>query len=229
MYEPVDLIDIIRQTPGITAVIGGGGKSTFLAHVGRGLAERGLRTVLATSTHMFPASGVPFLADAEPGALLSQTGVLEESTGKLTAPREPWEKLTERADHVLVEADGSRGKPFKAHDEREPQIPAACARVVYIVGAHGFGLPIYDVVHRPQLFCQLTGAAQSDLATPELIAAGIVSEGLVGLPGDLVVVNQTETDEAREQAEALARALAPAIGCPIIAGSLREDALYRLT
>ena len=99
MYEPVDLIDIIRQTPGITAVIGGGGKSTFLAHVGRGLAERGLRTVLATSTHMFPASGVPFLAEAKPGILLTQTGVLEESTGKLTAPCEPWEK-------ALLEASG---------------------------------------------------------------------------------------------------------------------------
>ncbi len=228
MYDPVDLIDIIRRLRGVTAVIGGGGKSTFLTRVGAGLSERGTRCILATSTHMFPAAGIA-LEDEDTGAPLTQTGVIEQATGKLTAPAEPWEALAGRADHVLVEADGSRGLPFKAHSDREPVIPALCARVVYIVGAQGFGLPIYDVVHRPQLFCQLTGAAQADIATPELIAAGIAAEGLVGLSDDIVIVNQTETDEAREQAAAFARALTGSMACPILAGSLRELDLYRLT
>lgn len=228
MHGPVDLVDIVLRMPGITAVIGGGGKSTFLARVGAQLASRGARTVLATSTHMFPVPGVPFDRGGTDGPL-TQTGTLEQATGKLTAPAEPWAALAGRAGHVLVEADGSRGLPFKAHSDREPVIPAGCCRVVYVVGAHGFGLPVYDAVHRPQLFCRLTGAAQADAATPGLVAEGIAAEGLVGLPDDLVIVNRVESERAHEQAAAFARALAPRILCPILAGSLRALELYRLT
>lgn len=59
MSSGVSLIDILEAVPGVTAVIGGGGKSTLLATGGRGLAERGRRTLLATSTHMRPVAGVP--------------------------------------------------------------------------------------------------------------------------------------------------------------------------
>lgn len=260
------LTDILQQVPGITAVIGGGGKSTLLAVGGRGLAERGRRTILATSTHMYPVRGLPVLerpafaprtapvgtadgtadADAEAaetasgpqaerpaeaapaGDLLVQVGRVEAASGKLTAPAVAWETLAAATDHVLVEADGSRGLPFKAHNEYEPVIPEGCARVIYVVGASGFGLPVYDVVHRPQLFRRITDAAPYEPVTPELAARAICAEGLVGMPDDLIVVNQAETEEAARQAVAFARALSPVLICPVYAGSLRAGQLVRI-
>ncbi|WP_270575448.1 hypothetical protein, partial [Candidatus Collinsella stercoripullorum] len=65
-------------------------------------------------------------------------------------------------------------------------------------------------------------------ATPELVARGIAAEGLVGMPDDLVVVNQVETGGALAAARALAAALAPVLTCPVFAGSLRAGRLVQL-
>lgn len=236
MEEHVSLIDILAQVTGITAVIGGGGKSTLLKAGGTGLAQRGYRVVLATSTHMFPDRKIALVRQDEEGAprhlklpSLVQVGCLEERTGKLTAPKTPWAELAGASDFVLVEADGSRGLPFKAHNEHEPQIPAGCARVIYMVGASGFGMPVYDVVHRPQIFRTVTGCAQDEPATPHAVAAGILSEGLVGMPDDLVIVNQADKPGRMDAARELARELQTVLDCPVLAGSVREDRLYRLT
>lgn len=235
------LTDLLQQVRGITAVIGGGGKSTLLACGGRGLAARGARAILATSTHMLPVPDVPLVergarpsagcgAGAPTGseATLYQVGELESATGKLTAPTAAWNELAEAADHVLVEADGSRGLPFKAHNEYEPVIPEGCARVIYVVGASGFGRPVYDVVHRPQVFRRLTACAPYEPATPELVARGIAAEGLVGMPDDMIVVNQVEDEAALAAACALTAALADVVTCPVYAGSLRAGQLIRL-
>ena len=229
MSDLVNLADILATVPGITAVIGGGGKSTLLATGGRGLVERGRRVVLATSTHMFPASCITLVdhIDAHTESLV-QVGTLDQTTGKLTAPKASWSELAAAADHMLVEADGSRGLPFKAHNEYEPVIPEGCARVIYVVGASGFGRPVYDAVHRPQEFRRMTGVAAYEPATPQLVAQGICIEGLVGMPDDLVVVNQAESPESLEAARTFARALLPVIDCPVYAGSLRSGALCRL-
>ena len=74
----------------------------------------------------------------------------------------------------------------------------------------------------------MTGVAAYEPATPQLVAAGICIEGLVGMPDDLVVVNQAESPESLEAARAFARALIPVIDCPVYAGSLRSGALCRL-
>lgn len=230
------LTDLLQQVPGITAVIGGGGKSTLLACGGRGLAARGSTAILATSTHMLPAAGIACarsldeMRAAAGGALpaLCQLGIAEEGTGKLAAPADAWSELADAADFVLVEADGSRGLPFKAHNEYEPVIPDGCARLIYVVGASGFGVPVYDVVHRPQVFRRLTDCAPYEPATPALVARGIAAEGLVGMSDDLVIVNQVEDAGALAAARAFAGELTEVITCPIYAGSLRADALVRL-
>ncbi|MFR0769188.1 MAG: selenium cofactor biosynthesis protein YqeC [Dysosmobacter sp.] len=56
--------------------------------------------------------------------------------GKLTAPSLSVETLATLADYVLVEADGSRQLPLKAHDAHEPVIPAVSRQVICVVGGH---------------------------------------------------------------------------------------------
>ena len=115
---------------------------------------------------------------------------------------------------MLVEADGSRRLPLKAHAPHEPVIPANAQRVVLVVGADGFGKPIRDVCHRSERYAALCGVSENALVTPELEAALILAEGL----GDRVYINKVETAEDYDRAAALANRLT----CPATAGSLHK-------
>lgn len=219
------LADALESTPGIVAVIGSGGKSTLLAQGASALAARGARVVLATSTHMFPPAQVPFVSAAsELQHALARNGVacigtLDAASGKLSSPACKWDEVAAQADFVLVEADGSKRLPLKAHAAWEPVIPPGTVRTVLVVGASGLGRPIEQSVHRPDIFCRLTGAAPGDTVTAKLAAAAIRAEGLVNDPNDLVVVNQAEGPAAKPARE-LARELA-GLPCRVLVGSLK--------
>ena len=178
---------------GITAVIGSGGKTTLL----RILAEELSGTViLTTSTHILPFAGIPMLVTdyiEQVRRALALHRVICMGTpaaeGKLTAPTLPFSVLADAADYVIVEADGSKRLPLKAHASHEPAIPENTRKTVCVVGASGFGKPVEQAVHRPELFCARTGAHMGGIVTPELAAQGIIAEHLA----DIVVLNQAET------------------------------------
>lgn len=203
---------------GVTAVIGSGGKTTLLCTLSRELPGT---VILTTTTHILPFEGVPLLTaptEDEVRAALARSRVLCLGTpapeGKLTAPSLPFSLLEQLADYVLVEADGSRRLPLKAHAPHEPVIPANAQRVVLVVGADGFGKPIRDVCHRSERYAALCGVSENALVTPELEAALILAEGL----GDRVYINKVETAEDYDRAAALANRLT----CPVTAGSLHK-------
>ncbi len=189
----MSLSDQLSIFPGITAIIGSGGKTTLL----RVLAEELSGTViLTTSTHILPFAGIPLLVtdDIEQvrRALAAHRVICmgtPATEGKLTAPALSFSALADAADYVLVEADGSKRLPLKAHASHEPVIPENARKTVCVVGASGFGQPVEQAVHRPELFCARTGASMSDIVTPELAAQGIIAENLA----DIVVLNQVET------------------------------------
>ena len=178
---------------GVTAVIGSGGKTTLLRTLSRELPGT---VILTTTTHILPFEGVPLLTaptEDEVRAALARSRVLCLGTpvaeGKLTAPALPFSVLADAADYVIVEADGSKRLPLKAHASHEPVIPENTRKTVCVVGASGFGKPVEQTVHRPELFCARTGAHMSGIVTPELAAQGIIAEHLA----DIVVLNQVET------------------------------------
>ncbi len=214
-----NLASALKIEPGITAIIGSGGKSTLLKTLGLELMRAGDRVLLCTTTHMFPVAGVPWdgssrrldAAPWKPGALhvpgctceacagmnrgsICQAGVLDPETGKLSAPAEPLNELARRFDYVLAEADGSKRLPLKAHAAWEPVIPAATANVVWIVGALGLGKPINEAVHRPELFCERCGCELTDIATPERVAQVLNAElRMLNLSNARIMLNQVDT------------------------------------
>ena len=205
----MDFPKLLGLRPGVTAVIGSGGKTSLL----RRLAEELPGTVLlCTTTHIRPFE--------EYRKALTAHRVLCLGTpcenGKLTAPSLSIETLATLEDYVLVEADGSRQLPLKAHEAHEPVIPAVSRQVICVVGASGFGKPIRESVHRPEQFCALTGAAASDPVTPEQAAKAILAERLC----DAVFLNQIDTEAQRSLADRFAAALGGS-GLRIAAGSLR--------
>ena len=204
---------------GVTALIGGGGKTTLLYALAEELRPLGT-VVLCTSTHIrVPERYPPVTGGAVAiAAALAADGVICAGTpaenGKLTAPPVPFDELASLADYVLVEADGSRGLPLKAHAPHEPVIPANAGNVILVAGADGFGKPVSRVCHRPERWAALAGCAPDAAITPALEARVILAEGL----GDRVYVNKVETAADYTAAEELSRYLA----CQVTAGSLHK-------
>ncbi len=213
------LSSLLSIRPGITALVGSGGKTTAMYTLARELSRLG-RVICCTTTHIYTPSHLPVLNcfnEEELRNMLDRYRCLCIGTaaagGKLTAPLLSPAQLAAAADYVLVEADGARGLPMKAHRPYEPVIPAGTSQTILLVGASGFGRAIQETVHRPERFCQLAEVSPATAVTPEILASVLQMEGL----GDLVFVNQAETGPAMGQACRLA-ALLP---CPVYAGSLQ--------
>ena len=212
--------------PGVTAVIGGGGKTTLLRTLGTELAADGARVLLCTTTQIFPFDGLPNLTDPTEDSLaqalearrLVCAGTPVPGTGKLAAPAIPMARLMVLADYVLAEADGAAGRPLKAHAPHEPVIPPEANQVVCVVGASGFGRPIGEAAHRPALYARLAGVLEDAPAAPETEAAVLLAEGL----HDRVFINQIETAENRRRAAALATLLP----CPTAGGALQREEFF---
>ena len=214
----MDISVLLEVEKGVTALIGGGGKTTLMYTLAEELRRRGT-VVVTTSTHIQRPEQYPVLTaadDAAVAAALAEHGAVcvagETAEGKLCAPALSFETLAALADFVLVEADGSKRLPMKAHAPHEPVIPPNARRTVYVVGADGFGRPIRQVCHRPERYAALCGAAEDDVVTPALEAAVLHAEGYAN---SWVYINKVENWRSAE-------ALAALLPGKVLAGSLWE-------
>ena len=222
----MDISALLEVEKGVTALIGGGGKTTLMYTLAEELHRQGT-VIVTTSTHIQRPEQYPVLTaadDAAVAAALAEHGAVcvagETAESKLCAPALSFETLAALADFVLVEADGSKRLPLKAHAPHEPVIPPNARQTIYVVGADGFGRPIRQVCHRPERYAALCGASEDDIVTPALEAKVLHAEGY---DTGWVYINKVETPEDWRNAEALA-ALLPD---KVLAGSLRERA-YRI-
>ena len=216
----MQLAPLLHIGRGVTAFIGGGGKTTLLDTLMEELRKKG-RVILCTSTRIMRPAQYEVLenaTEAELSAALAAHGAVcvgeTAEGGKLAAPLLSFEALARLADYVLVEADGAKRLPLKAHAPYEPVIPPNAQRVVMVVGADGFGKPIREVCHRPERYAALCGAAEDMIVTPEMEAKVLAAEGF----GDRVYINKVESAADFEYAAALAKQLT----CPVTAGSLHK-------
>ena len=205
---------------GVTAIIGGGGKTTLMEVLAGELSQKG-SVILTTTTHIRRPAQLETLTDADEtlvSAALSRSRVIcvgeAAEEGKLRAPRLSIETLARLTDFVLVEADGSKGLPLKAHEAHEPVIPPCAQRVVAVAGIDGIGKPIGAVCHRSARYAQLALADEETIVTSEIAARALNAEG--GF--DRVYINKVESAAAYEAAQAMAKELS----CPVVAGSLHQ-------
>lgn len=204
---------------GVTAILGSGGKTTMLYTLAEELCALG-RVICTTTTHIAPPDHISVFLQAEEIRNTAENcfcaGAMT-AEGKLGPPALPIEELAQLCDYLLVEADGSRRLPLKAHAPHEPVIPSQAGRRIVVVGASGLGQPIEQVVHRPEIFCRLTGARSGDSAAPALVAKALTAEGL----GNCYFINQW--DACPPLAETLASLLPP----PVCLGALQKGVWHR--
>lgn len=206
-----ELRQILNIQKGVTAIIGSGGKTSLMLHLCRELPGT---VIVCTSTHILPPENLPL--ETEPLTTMPHEKLCAGTwtdQGKLTSPVNSFEALASLADYVLVEADGSRGLPLKAHLPHEPVIPACANQVIQVLGLSGIGRSIREAAHRPALFARLCGVSEDDPATPALAARVLRKEHLY----TQVLLNQADTPEAR----AAGRELAADLDCPATLASLQ--------
>ena len=202
MSWPLAAVSAVRTEPklsrlleirkGVTAVIGSGGKTSLLGTLARELEGT---VIVCTSTHIFPAEGLPLYTgclETMPAERICVGTPTEH--GKLSAPQQSFAELAKLADYVLVEADGSKQLPLKAHLDYEPVIPDCADQVIQVVGLSGMGKPICKAAHRPERYAQICGCAVTDVAIPERMARVLNTEALA----DRYVLNQADDEEERK-------------------------------
>lgn len=162
---------------GITALVGGGGKTSLMLRLAQELAKSGARVIVTTTTHILPPQGIP-TGNPSNAEEVSHALLLESllclgkpaKDGKLGTPDLSMAMLSHQADYVLVEADGAKRLPLKAPAGHEPVIPPETSLVIAVAGLDGAGLQISKAVFRPALYAKLCGKTETDIVTPRDIA-----------------------------------------------------------
>ncbi len=174
----------------VVAFTGSGGKTTAMLRLAGELIARGARVLITTTTHIYPPDPRQFpatiIADSLDALVRSARSALDRhravvlarglsEDGKLVGIDPEWlDQLSKqlRVTHILVEADGSRGRPFKAPAAHEPVIPGSADLVIAVVGLSVIGRPLSEeFVHRPERVAELTGCRLGDTVSPPVVAA----------------------------------------------------------
>jgi probable selenium-dependent hydroxylase accessory protein YqeC len=172
------LPDLWRLGPAeVISVVGGGGKSTLLELLARQYEAEGRRVILTTTTRMWPpgqeAGARPLVTAPDLPTLLERLCEAPERSpvvgrsvladGKLEDVPPDWVPALRDlgwVEAVVVEADGSAGRPLKAPAAWEPVVPACSTLLVVMAGLDCQGVPLDGRhMHRPELLAALLGVS----------------------------------------------------------------------
>lgn len=188
----------------IIAFVGAGGKTTAMFRLAGELAAADCRAILTTTTHIFAPTGgqPPVVAEDEPALLrqvrerlqddrlvvVARSHVDAPEGAKLAGVRPEFVLALRdhtQVDVILVEADGSRGRPLKAPAAHEPVIPPSATLVIPVAGLSAIGRKFSpESVHRPDRVAALTGLASGEAITAQTLAAVLMHPegGLKSVP-----------------------------------------------
>jgi molybdenum cofactor cytidylyltransferase len=224
----------------VVALAGAGGKTTLLYRLAEEARQAGLRVLATATTHMgtLPeAITGPVLMEAD-GALGGlEQALLRHGRATLLSRRvredklqgldpERVDALASRADLVLVEADGARGRSLKAPAAHEPVVPRSTTLLLVLAALDVLGEPLDERrVHRVERVGEACGKARGEPLGEEDVRRSLCApDGYPARvpPGARAAVFLNKVHDA--QAWAAASRLAPALVPPyarVVAGSAR--------
>ena len=133
-------------------------------------------------------------------------------------------------DIILVEADGSKSRPFKAPGEHEPVVPEATTILVPVAGIDSIGKPLDGkTVHRPEIAALLAAQPPGSTITSETLARVLAHPrgGAKQLPAGARLVpllNRADTEaDIRKAGNAAERLLASAVVDSVIISAMNQD------
>ncbi|MGL4345038.1 MAG: selenium cofactor biosynthesis protein YqeC [Cellulosilyticaceae bacterium] len=232
------LAECIGITPGITAFIGGGGKTTTIYHLADELRLLGKRVVITTTTKMYqPETNQVQEVLINPSAqeikrALEQYGCIGVasgiSDGKIQGVGdEQIDQLATQADYILVEADGAKHHPIKVPADHEPVIPTHAQHVVIVVGMKALGMTLERACFRFQRGCDILGVTGEHRLAPNDLGKLIghadgLQKGIYNRC-QTVLLNQMDVIDDREVMRQVARAIHAYCQVRIIGASLQQE------
>lgn len=215
------IAESLQIDKGITAIIGGGGKTSLMLKLADELKSLGT-VIICTTTKIYQPEGIALVAsdsESEIRDSVADNGVIcvsagKDDKGKLMPPEISVNTLSEIADFVICEADGSRGLPLKAHADTEPVIPEDSHQTILVMGIDGIGHSINSACHRPEIYSRLACVNQEDIVTPEIAMKVVKNEGY----GTRILINKVENDEQMR----VAKEMSELVSIPVVAGSIRN-------
>ena len=128
----------------IIAITGAGGKTSLIFFLAKKLAQFG-KVLITTTTKMYKPSSENYeiLTIGEKTYLGEEKNISiiasSEIDGKLISPTyEEIEKLKDRFDYILIEADGAKEKLLKFWNDTEPCIPNFVTKVIGVINCEIF-------------------------------------------------------------------------------------------
>jgi probable selenium-dependent hydroxylase accessory protein YqeC len=229
-------------------LIGGGGKTTLMFAAAHALAAAGRAVLTTTTTRILypePAQSDCVVLGSDAASLAERLRVEFVTHGHVTVvapdpgsgrkvgglPVAVLDALVDArvAEHVLVEADGSAGRPFKAHADHEPVVSPRADLVIAVIGVDCLGAPMDDThVHRAALLRERLGRPAGALVTAEDVAGIVLGRGgwLARVAPDcavIVFINKVATARALDGARGIAGALRAADAERRLAGVVVGD------
>jgi probable selenium-dependent hydroxylase accessory protein YqeC len=214
----------------VVAVAGAGGKTTLVYALAAQARATGLRVLVTTTTHMgtlAEATTGPVFVEADSGARSGleealARGGLATLLGRRLRPDklegvspQRVDELARRADLVLVEADGARGRSLKMPAEHEPVVPPSTTLLLVLAALDVLGRPLAEAdVHRVERVAAAAGRAPGSLVDEDVVVA--VLGDPTGYPSRVppgaraaVFLNKAEGPSALGAAARIARRLVP--------------------
>jgi probable selenium-dependent hydroxylase accessory protein YqeC len=215
--------------------VGAGGKTTLIEYLAGNAIRQGKRVAITTTTKIWAKEPYVLWADldkaeARPDFVRVGKAVVE---GKLTALQpEEVAGLGSTYDLVLIEADGSKGKPLKYAAEHEPVIPPFSDGVIVVAGLDAMSGRADEQIFRWELFERTTGLAGDARVTPSLFLRFFESDALmkgVDRKKCVVVLNKYDACTERDMVTDIAKEALEKTGVTrAIIASVRFQTFYAL-
>ncbi len=199
------------------AFTGAGGKTTTMFFLADISAKQNLRVIVTTTTKMMkPKHMVSTVEEAEKywnSATFAAAGSFDPLTGKIGFPEDSvYKNISEAADLVLIEADGSKRLPAKAPREGEPVILNETDAVICVMGMSAIGQKTADVCFGLKEAFDILGITDPEQIFTADMAAKILSSSVGGRKNTenkifAVLLNQCDTPDRITAAEEIRRRL----------------------
>ncbi len=150
----------------IQAFVGAGGKTSLIKKYTRAYRAQGKKVFVTTSTRMFIEEDTLLTDDSnEIIRTLEEKGYamagIPEGQKIKALSRETYLQVCEKADVVLIEADGSKHMPIKFPNEKEPVIYKNVEEIIVVCGLHALGERAKEVSHRWELVKTCLGISEN--------------------------------------------------------------------
>ena len=204
---------------GNIAVIGGGGKTGLIEALEAELSRQSCPALSTVTTrlgrdqlsHLKPveasavSEALEVLERAAQGERLLLAGPYVPDNSALNkysgVPLEWFPALRQAASPnltLLIEADGSAGRPLKCHLEYEPALPPLNLFVIAVVGLSALVRPWKESVHRPEVLkSRVSGLPEEHLPLAPRQIADVINQAWTRFKPDLIFLNQADIFDDR--------------------------------